>query len=143
MAQSEREKHHLRWCRTTVDGRPAVYGVAGSGPPLLFLHGWGLGQHAYKRGLSRLVARGCFECGFCEQAGPSRNITTTPRQRISLRREMERHPDGSATLDTLLSQYEHDAVQTCAGDSSCAAACPVGIDTGALMKDCDGSGTGS
>jgi pimeloyl-ACP methyl ester carboxylesterase len=58
VAQSEREKHHLRWCRTSVDGRPAVYGVAGSGPPLLFLHGWGLGQHAYKRGLSRLVARG-------------------------------------------------------------------------------------
>jgi len=32
-------------------------------------------------------------------------------------------------------EYEHDAVQTCAGDSTCAAACPVGIDTGALMKD--------
>lgn len=81
------------------------------------------------------VADACFECGFCEQACPSRNLTTTPRQRISLRREMERHPGGSATLDTLLGQYEHDAVQTCAGDSTCAAACPVGIDTGALMKD--------
>ncbi|OZD06546.1 FAD-binding oxidoreductase [Rhodococcus sp. 06-235-1A] len=81
------------------------------------------------------IADACFECGFCEQVCPSRDITTTPRQRISLRREMERHPHGSPTLDTLLRQYEYDAVQTCAGDSSCAAACPVGIDTGALMKD--------
>jgi pimeloyl-ACP methyl ester carboxylesterase len=50
---------HLVWTRTTVDGRPALYGVAGEGLPVLFLHGWGLGQHAYKRALKRLAQRGC------------------------------------------------------------------------------------
>jgi pimeloyl-ACP methyl ester carboxylesterase len=50
---------HLVWTRTTVDGRPALYGVAGEGMPVLFLHGWGLGQHAYKRALKRLVHMGC------------------------------------------------------------------------------------
>jgi D-lactate dehydrogenase len=29
----------------------------------------------------------CVECGMCEPACPSRNVTTTPRQRILLRRE--------------------------------------------------------
>jgi pimeloyl-ACP methyl ester carboxylesterase len=50
---------HLVWERTTVDGRTALYGVAGSGLPVLFLHGWGLGQHSYKKALKRLVNMGC------------------------------------------------------------------------------------
>jgi pimeloyl-ACP methyl ester carboxylesterase len=50
---------HLRWKRTTVDGRTALYGVAGEGLPVLFLHGWALGQHSYKRALKRLVQLGC------------------------------------------------------------------------------------
>jgi len=50
---------HLRWSRTLVQGRPAVYGEAGEGPPVLFLHGWGLGHHTYKRALARLALRGC------------------------------------------------------------------------------------
>ena len=49
---------HLVWERTTVSGRPALYGVAGDGLPVLFLHGWGLGQHSYKRALSRIVRMG-------------------------------------------------------------------------------------
>jgi pimeloyl-ACP methyl ester carboxylesterase len=53
------EADHLVWKRTTVDGRPALYGEAGDGLPLLFLHGWALGQHAYKRSLKRLVHMGC------------------------------------------------------------------------------------
>jgi pimeloyl-ACP methyl ester carboxylesterase len=48
----------LRWKETTVDGRTAVYGEAGQGMPVLFLHGWGLGHKAYKRSLSRLVRAG-------------------------------------------------------------------------------------
>src|SRR3954451_6142946 len=50
---------HLVWKSTMVDGRPALYGVAGEGLPVVFLHGWGLGQHAYKRALKRLVHLGC------------------------------------------------------------------------------------
>lgn len=50
---------HLVWQRTTVDGRTAQYGMAGEGLPVLFLHGWALGQHAYKRAMKRLVQLGC------------------------------------------------------------------------------------
>lgn len=50
---------HLVWRTTTVQGRHANYGVAGSGLPVLFLHGWGLGHHSYKRALKRLVHLGC------------------------------------------------------------------------------------
>jgi D-lactate dehydrogenase len=76
----------------------------------------------------------CVECGMCEPVCPSRNVTTTPRQRIVLRREMARQPDGSPVLDTLLEQYEYDGIQTCAADGTCQPACPVAIDTGKLVK---------
>jgi D-lactate dehydrogenase len=76
----------------------------------------------------------CIECGFCEPVCPSRDLTTTPRQRIALRREMLRQPSGSAVLTELLDAYGYAAVDTCAGDSACKLACPVGIDTGALMR---------
>ena len=38
---------HLVWTRTFVDGRPALYGAAGEGLPVVFLHGWALGSHTY------------------------------------------------------------------------------------------------
>jgi len=52
------EQWHLQWQTTTVDGRPAVYAVAGEGPPLVFLHGWGLNHRTYRRALKRLVRSG-------------------------------------------------------------------------------------
>ena len=76
----------------------------------------------------------CVECGMCEPACPSRNATTTPRQRILLRREMARQPEGSPVLESLLADFEHDGIQTCAADGSCAPACPLAIDTGKLIK---------
>lgn len=78
---------------------------------------------------------GCIECGYCEPSCPSRSLTTTPRQRIAIRREMQRQPDRSHLLAELLAAYEYDAIQTCAGDASCALSCPIGIDTGSLMKE--------
>jgi len=79
-------------------------------------------------------ATACVECGFCEPVCPSRNLTTTPRQRIVLRREMARQPAGSPVLAKLIEEYEYDALETCAADGSCRLACPVGIDTGKLVK---------
>jgi D-lactate dehydrogenase len=76
----------------------------------------------------------CIECGFCEPVCPSRNITMTPRQRIALRREMARQPASSPMLARLQDQYEYDGIQTCAGDGSCSIPCPIGINTGALIK---------
>ena len=81
------------------------------------------------------AATKCIECGFCEPVCPSRNVTTTPRQRIALRREMARQPAGSPVLDALLDEYEYDGLETCAADGSCAAVCPVAIDTGKLVKE--------
>jgi D-lactate dehydrogenase len=80
------------------------------------------------------VAVHCIECGFCEAVCPSRNVTTTPRQRIVLRREMARQPEGSPLLARLQDEYEYDGIETCAVDGSCAIPCPVQINTGALEK---------
>jgi D-lactate dehydrogenase len=80
----------------------------------------------------------CVECGFCEPVCPSRNLTTTPRQRIVLRREMARQPAGSPVQRALLAEFEYEALETCAADGSCQLACPVGIDTGRLVKELRG-----
>ena len=80
------------------------------------------------------TATHCIECGFCEAVCPSRNITATPRQRIVLRREMARQPEGSPLLARLQDEYEYDGIETCAVDGSCAIPCPVQINTGALEK---------
>ena len=76
----------------------------------------------------------CIECGFCEPVCPSRNITTTPRQRIVLRREMARQPVDSPVFKRLQEDYEYDAIETCAGDGTCSLRCPIGINTGSLMR---------
>ncbi|HXQ88521.1 MAG TPA: FAD-linked oxidase C-terminal domain-containing protein, partial [Solirubrobacterales bacterium] len=80
-------------------------------------------------------ASACVECGFCEPVCPSRNLTTTPRQRIVLRREMARQPEGSPVQRALLAEYDYDALETCATDGSCQIACPLGIDTGRMVKE--------
>ncbi|MCC7078357.1 MAG: alpha/beta fold hydrolase [Acidimicrobiia bacterium] len=55
-----RKPHHLTWHTAEVQGRAASYGDAGpaDGPPLVFLHGWGLGDKSYKRALNRLARHG-------------------------------------------------------------------------------------
>ncbi len=78
----------------------------------------------------------CVECGYCEPVCPSKDITTTPRQRIVLRREMRR---AAANGDTALvaeleKEFEYDAIDTCAVDGMCQTACPVLINTGDLVK---------
>lgn len=48
----------LEWRHVDVDGHTATYGVGGDGPPLLFLHGWGLSGRTYRAALKRLIAHG-------------------------------------------------------------------------------------
>ncbi|CAM3329734.1 FAD-binding and (Fe-S)-binding domain-containing protein [Occultella aeris] len=82
----------------------------------------------------------CVECGFCEPGCPSRNTTTTPRQRIILMREIAAAgPEHRAELEAA---FSYDAVQTCAADSLCVTACPVKIDTGKVMKSVRAAGHG-
>ncbi|MFF5408319.1 FAD-binding and (Fe-S)-binding domain-containing protein [Streptomyces misionensis] len=78
----------------------------------------------------------CVECGYCEPVCPTADLTTTPRQRIALRREIAL---ATANGDderrrALEADYTYTAVDSCAADSLCVTACPVTIDTGAVMK---------
>jgi D-lactate dehydrogenase len=79
----------------------------------------------------------CIECGFCERLCPSRDLTRTPRQRIVLRREMtrlRREEPRSEVLRELEREFGYSVLDTCAADGMCATGCPVGIDTGRLVK---------
>lgn len=51
-------RHDVRWHRTTLDGRVAFYGEAGDGPPVVFLHGWGLSARSYAKAWPRVVRAG-------------------------------------------------------------------------------------
>ncbi len=68
----------------------------------------------------------CIECGFCEPVCPSRDHASSPRQRIQLLRAAARGAD--------IPDWIERGVESCAGDSLCASACPVAIDTGAAMR---------
>lgn len=79
----------------------------------------------------------CIECGYCEPKCPSRDLTLTPRQRIVVRREMQRLKDegaSDAAYDALNRDFPYMVLDTCAVDGLCATACPVDIDTGKLTK---------
>ena len=78
----------------------------------------------------------CTECGFCEPRCPSRALTLTPRQRITVRREISRASAAGegARAARLEGDYAYLGDDTCAADGMCATACPVGIDTGKLTK---------
>lgn len=78
----------------------------------------------------------CIECGFCEPVCPSRTLTLSPRQRIVLYRELQqRRALGEDTAATELEQiFEYQGIDTCAATGLCADRCPVGINTGDLVK---------
>lgn len=78
----------------------------------------------------------CIECGFCEHVCPSRDLTTTPRRRIIIRRVLKNLQLAGETENykLLLNQYQYDGKDTCAVDGLCATACPVDINTGDLIK---------
>jgi len=79
----------------------------------------------------------CTECGFCESACVSHGMTMSPRQRITVYREMQRLKETGEQPEILASleqDYDYKSVETCATDGLCALACPVGINTGDLVK---------
>ncbi len=78
----------------------------------------------------------CVECGYCEPVCPSKNLTLTPRKRIVLRREIvgATHRGEHELARELERDSTYESEQTCAVDGLCRLACPVGIDTGELVK---------
>lgn len=78
----------------------------------------------------------CVECGYCEPICPSRNLTLTPRQRIVVRRAQARAEAAGdhSTAQQLAESYRYDGIDTCAVDGMCLTACPVGINTGDLVR---------
>jgi len=80
----------------------------------------------------------CIECGFCEVMCPSKDLTTTPRQRIAIRREISRLEaagTGGGTLARFEADYRYLGEETCATDGLCATTCPVAINTGDHTKE--------
>jgi D-lactate dehydrogenase len=78
----------------------------------------------------------CVECGYCENRCPSRDYTMTPRQRIQVRRALQRlkSENNDADFNKLQKQFQFSGMDTCAVDGMCALDCPVSINTGELIK---------
>ncbi|CAO3426538.1 FAD-binding and (Fe-S)-binding domain-containing protein [Azospirillum doebereinerae] len=88
----------------------------------------------------------CIECGFCEPTCPSHKMTLSPRQRIVGWREIARLTrDGAdpARLAALSDAYDYQGIDTCAACGLCSTACPVGIETGLLIKALRGQKRGA
>jgi len=81
----------------------------------------------------------CIECGFCEVSCPSKNLTLTPRQRIVAYRHLADNATTGEGRKRLIREQakkiSYPMDETCATDGLCSIACPVGIDTGKLIKE--------
>jgi len=77
----------------------------------------------------------CIECGFCEHVCPSKGLTLTPRQRIVLQRERVINRGDKSVVRAIDAAFVYDGIETCATDGICATVCPVGIDTGQMVKN--------
>ena len=81
----------------------------------------------------------CIECGFCEVQCPARNLTLTPRQRVVIYRKLAdlaaNGGSNSPLYRELKDAFDYKGNKTCATDGLCATACPVGINTGLLIKE--------
>ncbi|ROL64352.1 4Fe-4S ferredoxin [Pseudomonas chlororaphis] len=76
----------------------------------------------------------CIECGFCEPVCPSKGLTLSPRQRIVIWRDIQAKKCAGVDTTELEAAYQYQGVDTCAATGLCAQRCPVGINTGELVK---------
>lgn len=80
----------------------------------------------------------CIECGFCEPVCPSNGLSFTPRQRITSYREIRRLTETNENpklLAELEKEFNYSGIETCAATGLCAERCPVGINTGDLIRE--------
>ncbi|WP_294737038.1 FAD-binding and (Fe-S)-binding domain-containing protein [uncultured Pseudomonas sp.] len=76
----------------------------------------------------------CIECGFCEPVCPSKGLTLSPRQRIVIWRDIQARKRAGVDTTELEAAYQYQGIDTCAATGLCAQRCPVGINTGDLVK---------
>lgn len=76
----------------------------------------------------------CIECGFCEPVCPSKGLTLSPRQRIVIWRDIQAKKRAGVDTTELETAYHYQGIDTCAATGLCAQRCPVGINTGDLVK---------
>ena len=83
----------------------------------------------------------CIECGFCEAVCPSQDLSFTPRQRIAIWRRIQQLREAEIVNDSetqelhqLETDFEYMGIDTCAATGLCAQRCPVGINTGDLIR---------
>ncbi len=76
----------------------------------------------------------CIECGFCEPVCPSKGLTLSPRQRIVIWRDIQAKKRAGVDTTDLEAAYHYQGIDTCAATGLCAQRCPVGINTGDLVK---------
>jgi D-lactate dehydrogenase len=92
----------------------------------------------------------CIECGFCEPVCPSKQLSLTPRQRIVLWRRIQQlnntkvltQPEKNE-LSELKKNYQYLGIDSCAATGLCAERCPVGINTGNLIRKLRSENLGS
>jgi len=77
----------------------------------------------------------CIECGFCEPVCPSKGLTLSPRQRIVIWRDIQAKKRAGIDTTELETAYHYQGIDTCAATGLCAQRCPVGINTGDLVKN--------
>jgi pimeloyl-ACP methyl ester carboxylesterase len=60
-AQAGRQQatRSIHWDSVLIVGQRVRYGVVGTGPPALFLHGWGLRPNGYRRTIAAMSRAGC------------------------------------------------------------------------------------
>ncbi|PAU88254.1 4Fe-4S ferredoxin [Pseudomonas sp. WN033] len=77
----------------------------------------------------------CIECGFCEPVCPSNGLTLTPRQRIVIWRDIQARKRAGIDTRELEAAFQHQGIDSCAATGLCAQRCPVGINTGDLVRE--------
>ena len=99
-------------------------------------------KEIYKKNIKQSAIIGnefddCVECGFCEKNCPSNKLTLSPRQRIALKREMQRlgalsDKASKKLLKELKDGAKYFLNESCAACSMCEELCPVGLNTANL-----------
>ena len=77
----------------------------------------------------------CIECGFCEPVCPSEGLSLSPRQRIVIWRDIQAKKRAGVDTRALEKAYQYQGIDTCAATGLCAQRCPVGINTGDLVRE--------